>query len=342
MAEGWHHLPFAAPDPGVHVQGFDPKFATPESYILGITEEIWEQRGVEKLHEYYAPDIPVRSPDGFVIGNQAVIDATNATLEEFPDRQLLGEDVIWSSDEAGGFLSSHRIFSTATHTGDGAFGRATGTKLAYRVIADCAARDNKIYDEWLVRDLGAIVRQLGSTPQAYAEAQIDAQGGPSTAQPPLLDQNDPPLVYTGGGNDHELGHQYAEHLSALTTDAAADVEQFYDRAAHLELPGGMQAHGYADASEFWGDLRAAFPGAQLEIHHRIGRVDDLLGSRAALRWTLRGTHTGNGQRFGQPTNAAVSIMGISHAEFGPWGLRREYVLFDEVAVWRQLLLHKAA
>ena len=32
-------------------------------------------------------------------------------------------------------------------------------------------------------------------------------------------------------------------------------------------------------------------------------------------------------------------MGLSHAEFGPWGLRREYVVYDEVAVWKQILLH---
>jgi hypothetical protein len=33
-------------------------------------------------------------------------------------------------------------------------------------------------------------------------------------------------------------------------------------------------------------------------------------------------------------------MGISHAELGPDGrIRREYVVFDEGAVWKQILLH---
>jgi hypothetical protein len=35
-------------------------------------------------------------------------------------------------------------------------------------------------------------------------------------------------------------------------------------------------------------------------------------------------------------------MGISHAEFGPRGIRREYALFDEVAVWKQILLQTPA
>ena len=76
------------------MQGFDPKFNTFPDYILGITHEIWEQRGVDSLNHYYADDIIVRSPASVVIGNQAVIKATYATLDEFPDRQLLGEDVI--------------------------------------------------------------------------------------------------------------------------------------------------------------------------------------------------------------------------------------------------------
>jgi hypothetical protein len=31
-------------------------------------------------------------------------------------------------------------------------------------------------------------------------------------------------------------------------------------------------------------------------------------------------------------------MGVSHAEFGPWGLRREYTLFDETAIWKQIII----
>ena len=33
-------------------------------------------------------------------------------------------------------------------------------------------------------------------------------------------------------------------------------------------------------------------------------------------------------------------MGMSQAEFGPWGLRREYTLIDETAIWKQIILVK--
>ena len=84
------------------LKGFDPKWTDFPDYILGITREIWENRGIHTLHAYYADDIVVRSPASVVRGNRGVIAATMATLSEFPDRQLLGEDVIWSgSAEAG-------------------------------------------------------------------------------------------------------------------------------------------------------------------------------------------------------------------------------------------------
>ena len=32
-------------------------------------------------------------------------------------------------------------------------------------------------------------------------------------------------------------------------------------------------------------------------------------------------------------------MGATHAEWGEWGLRREFTVIDEVAVWKQIHLH---
>ena len=320
------------------MQGFDPKFSDLPDYILGITKEIWEDRGVDALHRYYAPKVIVRSPDGVVVGNEGVIGATLATLVEFPDRQLLGEDVIWSGDEEQGFLSSHRIFSTATHLGDGAYGPASGTRLRYRIIADCACKENQIFDEWLIRDQGAIVRQLGIDPKRFAADQIATEGGIEQAKLPFCPDIDVEGRYRDSGNDHEVGIQYADAVGQIMQGRLAVIPEVFDRAVHLELPGGQTGHGWGDADAFWLGLRSAFPDAAFEIHHRIGRNDEGQAPRAALRWSLDGIHDGWGA-FGPPSGARVHVMGLCHAEFGPWGLRREYVLYDETAIWKQILLH---
>jgi hypothetical protein len=319
------------------MQGFDPRFVDLPDYILGITREIWEDRGVATLHRYYAPDLAVRSPASVVLGNAGVIAATMATLAEFPDRTLLGEDVICCGDEEHGFLSSHRILSTATHAYDGVYGPASGKQLRYRIIADCAARANQIYDEWLVRDQGAIVRQLGIEPKRYAAERIAAEGGPERCIRPLKPKNDAPPRYTGLGNDNACGEQYAGAVTAIMQADFASIPRAYDRAVQLELPGGITAHGWHEADGFWMRLRAALPSAVFTIHHRIGREDPREAPRAALRWSLFGKHDGPGA-FGAPTGAELYVLGISHAEFGPRGIRREWVLYDETAIFKQILL----
>jgi len=328
------------------MKGFSNRWQDFPDYILGITKEIWEDRGIATLHHYYAPDLVVRSPSSVVIGNRSVIGATMATLAEFPDRMLLGEDVIWSGTPEDGMLSSHRIHSTATHLGDGVYGKATGKTLGYRIIADCHAINDQINDEWLIRDQGAIVRQLGWAPDDYARDLIAREGGPEHAVRPFTPANDKPGPYTGKGNDNEWGAMYGDLLTRIMGADMAAIPQVYDRGCQQELPGGVTGHGHSDADRFWMGLRAAFPDATFMIHHQIGRADPMMAPRAALRWSLHGTHSGWGA-FGKPTGAEVHVMGLSHAEFGAITgstpkLRREFVIFDETAIWKQIELHKGA
>lgn len=320
------------------LKGFDPRWKDFPDYILGITKEIWEDRGVATLHENYAENVILRGPAGIIETRQGIINNTLGTLSQFPDRQILGEDVIWSgSPEGRDLLSSHRVLVVMTHDQPGNYGQPTGRKLAVRTIADCAARDNLIYDEWLVRDVGAFVRQLGLEPKGYAADLIDREGGPDKCVKPFSPDNDVVGEYNGRGNKHPTGERYAELVTRIMAADLAAIPQCYDRACHLHLPGGVTGHGWPAADRFWLSLRAAFPYARLELHHQIGRDDPGLSPRAALRWSLTGKHEGWGM-FGAPTGAEVHVMGLSHAEFGPSGLRREYVLIDEVAIWKQILM----
>jgi len=321
------------------MQGFGNRWKDFPDYIIGITQEIWEGRGVHLLHDWYAQDLVFRLSSGIGVGRQAVIDSTLATLAEFPDRQLLAEDVIWSGSPEDGMLSSHRIFCTATHTGHGVFGPPTGTKLRFRAVADCHARNGVIDDEWLARDQGAICRQMGIAPEDFARAQITAEGGTETANRPFTPDQDKPGPYNGRGNDNQWGAKYADILRRIMEADVAVIQSDYDRACVLAYPGGVEEHSWAAAEQFWMALRAAFPSAKFTIDHQIGRDDPMLGPRAAIRWSLHGTHDGWGA-FGTPSGAEVYIMGFAHADFGPWGLRRETVVFDETAIWKQILLHK--
>jgi predicted ester cyclase len=324
------------------MKGFDKKFRDFPDYILGITKEIWEDRGIATLNHYYGEDMYLRMPMGAYRGNQGVIAKTMGTLVEFPDRQLLGEDVIWSGDPEAGMLSSHRLYCTGTHLGESQFGPATGKSVHFRAIADCYAINNSITDEWLVRDYGGIAKQLGLTAEEAAAKIIKDEGGLDKCEPPLTPVNDLEGPYKGRGNDNEWGARYADILNRIMAADLAVIPAEYDRAIHAEYPGQISARGWSEVDRFWIGLRSSFPSAQFRIDHQIGREDTMMPPRAALRWSLHGRHDGWGS-FGRPTGAEVYIMGMCHAEFGALvsdevRLRREFALYDEVAIWKQILM----
>jgi hypothetical protein len=325
------------------MKNFSNRWKDFPDYIIGVTKEIWEDRGVATLHHTYAADIPVRSPMGVRRGNLVTIADTMATIHSFPDRKLYAEDVIYSDHPEAGLLSSHRLLTTGTHLNDGPFGPATGKRFVVRVIADCAARADVIYDEWLVRDYGGIVRQLGIEPKDQARRVIAMEGGPERASRPFTPEIDVKGEYEGTGNDNAWGQRYAATLTRIMETDFAHIHEHYDRAVIGEYPGAKQAIGREDVTAFWLGLRSSFPSATFTIHHRIGMDADMLSPRASIRWSLDGIHEGWGT-FGQPTGARVHVMGMSHAEYGPFGpdgvgLRREFTLYDEVAIWKQILLH---
>ena len=150
------------------MKGFETEFKDLKDYILKITYRIWEEREVERIRDYYGEKAPVKTPTSVSYSVEDVISSTWDTLKMFPDRQLLGEDVIGSEVLPGTFYSSHRILSTATHLGDGYYGSPSKSKVNYRVVADCICRENKVIDEWMVRDQSAIVKQTGFEPDQFA------------------------------------------------------------------------------------------------------------------------------------------------------------------------------
>ena len=314
------------------MKGFDGEFRDFPHYIYRITNRIWEGRQVDAIRNYYSADCPVRSPGGLVVGCEAVIDATHATLAEFPDRRLLGEDVIWSGDDERGYLSSHRIFSTAVHSGDGAYGRATGSRLRYRIIADCWCKDNKVSQEWLVRDQGAIARCLGKKPKEMALDQIRAGNAgwfkasddvPSEYEP-VLDQDADASRYM----EFWLGLWGEGDLSA--------IEGLYHHAASLAGPNGKEYVGHAEI----GSLHQGYLDSVAKpepIVHDLTVTENIFGKTVAMRWVVEGSCSGGGRFAAGKKDAPMYIMGINHARFAGGQVEREWALVDDVSLWKQVL-----
>ncbi|MES2898229.1 MAG: ester cyclase [Pseudomonadota bacterium] len=310
--------------------GFDDEFTDLDQYIRVITDRIWEGGRIDDIALYYSDPCIVETPSAVSTSLAAVIDGTRANLAQFPDRRLLAEDIIVSGDDRGGFLSSHRIISTMTHRGDGTFGAATGKRIHVRTIADCVCKDNRIVHEWLVRDLGAIARQIGTTAQDVAQRWLDAAGG--WRKPKAGPAPDGYLSFISAA---PAAVRYAAAMEELAY-GRGDVTQIYDDAVHHLGPGGEQRYGHDEMGAYWRALFGALKVESFTVEHLAHQQGDGRADRAALRWRAQAVHSGAGM-FGEASGRPVEILGISHVEFFRGRVLREWVLIDEVAIWMQVL-----
>jgi hypothetical protein len=81
--------------------GFDAEFRDLDHYIRIITERIWEGRRIGDIRHYYSDPCPVETPSSVSTSVDSVINSTEATLKQFPDRRLLAEDIIQSGESTG-------------------------------------------------------------------------------------------------------------------------------------------------------------------------------------------------------------------------------------------------
>ncbi|WP_138468719.1 ester cyclase [Poseidonocella sp. HB161398] len=331
--------------PGAIAPGFSFNWDSIPEYVLGVTWETCEGRGVASILEHYGEAAILRSPSRVLSGSRAILSEALSGLAEFPDRELLGEDVIWHATPAGkdiaaGFHASLRLSARGTHLGEGRHGAASGRRCHARILTDMWCAENRIHDLWMVEDSAALAAQLGLSPRAVAERLIVAEGGPERCVTPLTPDNDPEGPYFARGNRSAPGEELEDLLRELMNGAFSMIPDRYDRACELHYPGGVPEQGHRAADRFWLGLRSAFPGAAFRVEHVSGMETDGQMPRAALRWSLYGRHDGPGL-FGAPTGCYAYVMGITHAEFGPRGLRREWTLIDDCAIWKQLLLAAA-
>lgn len=314
------------------INGFDAEFTNLDHYIRVITDRIWEGRRIDDINRYYSSDCAVETPSSVSIGAKSVIDGTIATLNAFPDRRLLAEEVIISGNSEGGYLSSHRIFSPMTHAGPGVFGPPSNRTIYARTIADCVCINNKIVHEWLVRDQAAIARQIGSNEIELAQKLIDASDGYFKPKMPAA-----PSYYVS--HIEQTGHaaKYADFLDQLFSSfQKLNVDNFYGHQIISALPGGETAVGQNQIMQFWQSLTGSLELSSFQVEHSVSNEREGRSIAVAIRWRAKGIHSSLG-RYGQPTGRSLEIMGITHVEFQDDLVVREWHLIDDVAIWMQIL-----
>lgn len=310
-------------------------------YILGITFEIWEQRQVDGILDYYAEDIDVFSLEGITHGAAAMVTQTNATLKAFPDRLLLGDDVIWSGNLERGF-SSHRITSPMTNRGATHFGAATGKRVLTMNIADCEITDGRITREWLLRDNLALVSQLGLDTMNAASAvaeRFDSKLRDWLRQEHyrVTRQADSPAC-TVGESQTDPSEAFARRVleNCWINEDLETLESLYAPYCVLHRAPVRTVSGRQAIQSHFSAWRSALPGAALSLDHICSQPFNNSGRHIAARWSVAGNHEGPFAGL-DASGKPIYVVGVSHWRVLDGRIIAEWTVFDELAMLAQAL-----
>lgn len=330
---------------GIAPSAYAP-YDDPRDYITSWTDKIWITRGLGHLREHYAPDVRVHTAYGETYGFEDVMRNSVQRMSAFPNRGGGHDDVVWEQRGPDGFVSSHRVFNNATHSGYWTYGPPTGRQWVNRGTAHCLVRAGKVVEEWVMRDEFAVLRDLGLDPFAIA-GQLAARS-PVLGQAARPDANDafaarfPDPVRIGMSGERPRRHDaecamVAEMFERVWNGRYMDEAPRYvaDTIA-IQSVRLRRAMGIAPYQNELIDLLAAFPDGQVEVRDFSAHHSPDLGLRVAAIWLLRGSYCGV-PAYGPVNGAPVAVLGSSHFEFRRGKIIREWRMYDEIAVIAQIL-----
>ena len=341
-----HHdsAPPAATGTAPAMAGFDAEFSDIVDYILRITYRIWEGKQVGLCYDYYSEDCPVYTLAGVTVGAAEVTQNTLATLSSFPDRTLEAVNIIWDGSAAEGYHSSHLISTHMTASGDSEFGPATQKNATILVIAHCIVKDNRIIEEWLVRDNYSLAEQLGYDPHQVAQR---------WAARPACER----LEHWRSGELQRLEKDVSHSRVAVPTGSASaiicanlqniwnarmvgDVFKLYSRSATMHSVAGRAPEGQEAIAGFYTQLLGTLSGLRFSVDYVCEQPNKAEGTDVALRWTLSGQHTGRAL-YGEPTGATLFILGESQYRVVNNQVVEEWTIFDELSVLAEVYRARA-
>lgn len=309
-------------------------------YILGITFEIWEERGVDLIYRYYSDGCPVYGLDGITTGAAEVVDATCATLDAFPDRNLLVESVIWSGNTRKGF-TSHRLSSRGTNDGSSRFGDATHRTIRMTNIADCEIAEGVIVREWLIRDNLELVRQLGADPMTAAAELAAHRSEEHTAWLASEHRRVAERRVAQGvvGAVDPRNNPAAFARKAIGSAWRGDAQTWAEvHAPYSVMHRGPFTHfsGREAIFDYYKQLRNGLGEPRFSVDSVVAQHVGNSGIEIAARWSVAGYH--QSELFDLPASGRpVYVMGATHYQCFGGRIVAEHTVFDGLAVISQLL-----
>ena len=295
------------------------------------------------VYDYYSDHCPVHTLSSYSESVEDVVQGTLDTIAAYPDRTLIGENVVWSDHGEQGYYSSHRITSVMTHSGASEFGPATGRTGRVTTIADCVCENNRVVYEWLMRDNSFLVKQLGLDPllvartlaQAPTHEKFQSWWEQEYDRVMAMDHRADPEC---GGRELD-GKTFADAWlhRLFNLKLFGDVAAFYQPNARIEWPGGRHAIGLRGITGIFIQWLSQFRGSRVSCDQVCVTPFDDGVTDIAIRWSLAGRFASRNPELecfnGQPS----LVLASTHLRVVGGLIRQEWTVFDELGLFTNLI-----
>lgn len=317
------------------LDGFEDDFVDIVDYIVRITHHIWVDRAIGRIYDTYDANCVVYSALGTIRSVEDVVANTLQGISASSDGESHHLNVAWSGNAEDGFYTSHLGFAYATNSGATMFGPATGRRTGRFFVADCISKDNRIHTEWLMRDNGAAVRQMGFDPHEVARrlAEAPAAEKPTLAVPTRLNGQAVRDAYSGPTDTPEGWVEH--HFDTWNTRRFDHLTLHYAPGVIAHWCGGRAAQGVRNVTALILHLLASLPTSTIRVEH-VCWSEETDGVIVAARWTLEGWTRPGGLLGEVPGGRPAAIMGSSHFRFRDGLIVEEWTVFDEIGTLVQI------
>ncbi len=326
------------------MQGFDEDYVDIVDYIVRITHRIWEEKAVGLIYDTYSSDCIVHTSNGTTYGRDYMVADTLFRLASYPDLRIIASDVIWSGNDQDGFHSSHRVAFFGTNTGWSQYGPPTNRRVSRLGVAHCVVKENRIYEEWIAGEQLNMIWQLGLDGHEVARRMAASEKAAGLK---------PPVPLNFGEIERVLGQTTPAPLPPKPEkfDLESFVHRFYQEVWNWRMlnkvneycianyqshvPTNRDLFGLGDYKGYILSLMSAFPDLMMYVDHIVVLGDEAKGFRVAVRWWMQGTHSGPGF-YGPPSGKRVQLLGFTHFLLKDGRFVKEWTLFDEFALLKQI------
>jgi len=324
------------------MRGFEETYRNIIDYIVRITYRIWEDREVEYILDTYSDSSRVFDDYGLQRGSRKIVDDTHHTTGAFSNIRLIADEIVWAGNDEVGYHTSHRTLIRGTNDGDSKYGPATGRDVDVLVIANCVALKNEIFLEHVLYNNSSLLQQLGLdlNDMAARMAKTPPAGWPRSdatwaalrsAARPLR-----PLHLAEPAEGFDVDRFVRETMEALWNARNHDLlGERYVKGFAFRGPTDRCLNGAGEYADMLAALQRCFPDLELQVDEVYWMGNDREGYLTSERWSATGTHLGDGL-YGEPTERAVQIWGITQHQLIGGRIVKEWMLFNELDLMMQI------